>query len=383
MSFTWPLAFLLLLLGPLLLAAYWLQRRRKRKGAVRFSSVSLIRSAMPKRPSWKRHLPVALFLLGLSGLGVASARPQGSVKVPVGRTSIILALDVSGSMCATDVLPNRLTVAQAAAREFIKAQPSGTRIGIVAFAGFAELIVPPTTSKDDLLHAIDGLTTARGTTIGAAILKSLDAISAVNSDVAPVAADIGVDAGIDPGFGAVDGSADAVPVPDSVPAPSGGYIPDIVVVLTDGANTRGITPVEAAKQAVARRVRVYTIGFGTTNPTSMSCTAEQLGGRISDFGGFGGGGGGGAGFGGGGGGGGRSGRFLVADDPTLRSVAAMTGASFYKAEDADQLKGVFTKLPKDVQLQSRKVELSAAFVGLGALLAGLGMVLSMLWNRSP
>jgi Ca-activated chloride channel homolog len=377
MSFTWPLAFLLLLVVPLLLGAHWLMRRRKRKGAVRFSSVALIRSAMPKRPSWKRHLPVALFLLGLSGLGVASARPQGSVTVPVGRTSIILALDVSGSMCATDVLPNRLTVAQAAAREFIKAQPSGTRIGIVAFAGFAELIVPPTTAKNDLLHAIDGLTTARGTTIGSAILKSIDAISAVNPDVPPVAADIGNNIeSFDPRSFGADPATPEVVVPDSVPPPKDGYIPDIVVVLTDGANTRGITPVEAAKQAVSRRIRVYTIGFGTTNPTSMSCTADQLGGRVGDFGGFGGGGA-------GGGGGPRGGRFLVADDPTLRAVASMTGAAFYKAEDANQLKGVFAKLPKDVQLQRRKVELSAAFVGLGAVLAAVGMVLSMLWNRSP
>lgn len=388
MSFTWPLALLSLLVVPLLLAAYLWQRRRRRRAAVQFSSVALIRAAMPKSSSWRRHVPFALFSLALCSMGVASARPQASVKIPIARTSIILALDVSRSMCATDVAPNRLTVAQEAARAFVRSQPKGTRIGIVAFAGFAEVVVAPTTSKDDLISAIDGLTTARGTVIGAAILKSIDAISAVNPSVRP----IGVD---DPGAG-TGASADTVP-PDTVPAdsgpsdssgstkaspPPGGYVPDIVVVLTDGANTRGIEPVEAAKEAVSRKVRVYTIGFGTTNPTDMVCTSAQLGGAGFDSGiggGFGGGGFGGGGF--GGGGGGR--RFLVIDEPTLQKVADLTGGNFYKAEDADQLKGVFAKLPKDVQLQKRKAELTAGFTALGALLAALAMFLSLRWNRTP
>ena len=279
MSFTWPLALLSLLAVPALVGAYLLQRRRKRRVAVRYSSVALIRAAMPTRSRWRRLLPMVLFLAGIAGLGVASARPQASMKVPLGRTSIILALDVSRSMCATDVEPNRMAVAQDAARTFVKSQPSGTRIGIVAFAGFAELVVPPTTRKGDLLAAIDGLTTARGTVIGAAELKALDAIAAINPDVAPVGAEVGTGA-----------AADGSPTP-STGAPSGpgvkGYIPDIVVLLTDGANTRGIDPVEAAQQAVDRRVRIYTIGFGTMTPTQMVCTAAQLGSDAFDDGGFG------------------------------------------------------------------------------------------------
>src|SRR5215831_15012505 len=186
MSFATPLALLALLVVPLLLAAYVWQLRRKRKHAVRFSDVALVRAAVPKRSRWKRHIPVALFLASIAGLGVAAARPQMSVKVPLGRTSVILALDVSRSMCATDVQPNRLDVAQQAARSFVKDQVAGTRIGLVAFAGFAELIVPPTTDRQKLTDAIDNLTTARGTVIGAAELKAIDAIAAVNPDVAPV-----------------------------------------------------------------------------------------------------------------------------------------------------------------------------------------------------
>lgn len=380
MSLRWPLALLGFLVVPLLLASYVLQLRRRRRGAVVFSSVALIRAAMPKRSTWKRHVPAALFLLGLTSLGVASARPQVSAKVEVSRTSIILALDVSRSMCSTDVPPNRLAVAQEAARSFVEAQPKGTRIGVVAFAGFAMVLVEPTTEREELLTAIDGLTTARGTVIGSAILRSVDVIASINPEVAPVDTSIESGAGdsfpgFDPTTGEPIGAAPVLPV---APEPKEGYVSDIVVVLTDGTNTRGIAPIDAAKQAADRRVRVYTIGFGTTQPTEMVCSAEQLGGdALFEQPVF------------GSGGGFQSPpasairQFLVADEPTLRSVANLTGGTYYKAEDADQLKGVFNKLPKDVELQSRKVELSVGFLGAGALLALVAMFLSLRWNRTP
>ena len=377
MSFTWPLALLLLLAVPLLLGVYLLQLRRRRKQAVRYSSVALLRAAMPKRSAWRRHLPVGLFLGGLAGLGVAAARPQMAITVPFSRTSIILTLDVSRSMCATDVAPNRLTVAQEAARKFVTERADGTRIGLVVFAGFAELVVPPTTDRNALLRAIDNLTTARGTVIGAATLKALDAIAAVNPDVKPV--------------GTATGSASASGA--TTPAAAGSYVPDIVVLLTDGANTRGVDPIEAAEQAVERHVRVYTIGFGTTNPTSMVCTRQQLGGDAIGGDGFtgtpfgGGAGGGGAGGGGAGGagagGGGPARNFLVIDEPTLTKVAEMTGGKFYRAEDADQLRGVFASLPNQVVLQKRDREVSVAFAAVGIALAGAAMALSLLWNRYP
>jgi Ca-activated chloride channel homolog len=365
MTFSTPLALWLLLLVPILLAAYLLLMRRKRKNAVSFSNVALIRMALPKRANWKRHIPVALLLASIAGLSIASARPQMSVTVPLSRTSIILALDVSRSMCATDVEPNRLAVAQEAARNFVKEQVSGTRIGLVAFAGFAELVVPPTTNKDDLIGVIDKLTTARGTVIGAATLKAIDAIAAMNPDVAPVGSDVGTETG----------SSDT---PAPPPPGDGGYVPDIIVLLTDGANTRGIDPVEAAKEAAARRIRVYTIGFGTTNPTAMVCTQQQLGADVFNDGGFPGGGGGpppGV--------GGRDGRgFLVIDEPTLQAVADITGGAFYKAEDANQLRSVFNNLPRQVVLQHQKHEVTVIFAIAGALLAMAAFGLSLLWNRS-
>src|SRR5919199_3889357 len=165
MTFTWPFALLLVLAIPVVLGVYLLAMRRRRREAVSYSSVALLRSVLPPRSRWKRHLPVALLVSSLGVLAVASARPQLTRDVPTARTSIILALDVSRSMCATDVQPNRLAVAQQAARDFVADLPAGTRMGLVVFSGFAQLAVPPTTDHKALLAAIDGLTTARGTAI--------------------------------------------------------------------------------------------------------------------------------------------------------------------------------------------------------------------------
>jgi Ca-activated chloride channel homolog len=357
-SFAWPLALLLLLAVPLLLGAYLWQLRRRRGQAVRFSNVALVREALPRRSRWRRHVPVALFLAGLTGLAFATARPQMAVEVPLGRTSIILALDVSRSMCATDVQPNRLAVAQEAARTFVEEQVEGTRIGIVAFGGFAEVVLPPTTDKAALIEVIDTLTTARGTVIGAATLKSLDAIAAVNPEVAPV------------GVGRID-----VEDPEP-PEPGAGYVPDIVVLLTDGANTRGVDPVTAAQEAALRRVRIYTIGFGTRTPTEMVCLPDQIGAGAFSEGGF-------PGGGRTGGGGLGASQFLLIDEPTLRAVADITGGTFYRAEDADQLRNVFASLPREIELQTEDREVSVAFAIGGALLVLGAVGLSLLWNRSP
>jgi Ca-activated chloride channel family protein len=373
MTFYTPQSLLLLILVPLLLLAYLWQLRRKRKNAVRYSNVALIRQAIPRRSRWKRHVPVALFLASIGVLAIAAARPQISEEVPLSRTSIILTLDVSGSMCATDVQPNRLAAAQEAARNFVKDQVAGTRIGLIAFADFAQLLVPPTTNKSQLTDAINNLTTARGTVIGAATLQAIDAIASVNPNVAPVGSDVNPDTG-------PASPTDTSPNAATITPPKGPFVPDIIVLLTDGANTRGIDPVDAAKQAAQRHIRIYTIGFGTTNPTELACTREQLGAGALDENGFGGG------FippaaGGGGGPGIR--RFLTIDENTLKAVAATTGGQFYRAQDANQLRDVFTKLPSQIELQHQDHEISVLFAIIGGLLAALAVGLSLLWNRYP
>ena len=360
MTFEWPLFLVVLLAVPLVLGVYLLAMRRRRKQAVSYSSVALLRSVLPRRSRWRRHLPLGALLASLGMLGVASARPQMVEDVPTARTSIILALDVSRSMCATDVDPNRIVAAQRAARDFVTDLPSGTRLGLVVFSGYAQLAVPPTTDRKALTAAIDALTTGRGTAIGAAMLKSLDAIAEVNSEVKPV--------GDVTGTGVPGG-----PPPLAQKPGTAGFVSDIVVLLTDGANTRGITPLDAVSYAVDRRVRVYTIGFGTTRPTALSCSAQQLNGDTQRFGG--------GGFGGGGFGGGRS--PLLADDDTLRRVAEGTGGAAYKAEDAAQLRKVFAELPKDVTIQKRPREVTAPFVALGALLAAVAIGASIRWSAYP
>jgi Ca-activated chloride channel family protein len=347
MGFTWPLALLALLAVPAVAAVYVVQLRRRRRRAVRHSSVALIRAAAPPRSAWRRHAPVALVLAALAALGLAAARPHVAVDVPVSRSALILALDVSGSMCATDVDPNRLTAAQTAVRDFVSTQDSNTSIGLVLFSGFAQVAVAPTTDRAPLLAAIDAATTGRGTTIGAAILKSVDAIAEIDPDVAP---------------------ADPAAPPPAARAP-GTHAPEIVVLLTDGANTRGIGPVEAAGIAAQRGVRVYPIGFGTRAPTSLVCTAAQLGG--SDRG-----------VTGATPGGGRAG-YLVADEATLRRVADVTGGEYFAAADADRLQAVLDDLPRTVATQAREVELSAAFAGLAALLLLAGLGAAARWTAFP
>ncbi|GAA2157154.1 VWA domain-containing protein [Pedococcus bigeumensis] len=366
MSFALPYALLGLLAVPVLVAAYLWQLRRRRRTAVRFSNVALIRAVVPRQRMWRRHLPLALVLGSLALLGLAAGRPQVRAEVPISSSAVILAVDVSGSMCATDVDPNRLAAAQEAVRQFIDKQDDRTRIGLVVFSGFAQVAVAPTTNKDDLLKAVDGLTTGRGTTIGAAILKSIDAISEINPSVAPA----------DTGDGTGEGPDSQSPTPGSpaTPAPEKAKtVPEIVVLLTDGANTRGVTPEDAAVQAAARGVRVFPIGFGTTEPTQMVCTSDQLGGGLFD--------GPPGGFGGGLGPGGRN--FLVVDEQALQTVARTTGGEYFKASDADQLQGVLNDLPKHVDVQERDVEVSVAFAGLAALVLLLGLGLAGRWTAHP
>jgi Ca-activated chloride channel homolog len=374
MGFGWPLVLLSLLVLPLLLAIYVWRLRRRRRQAVRYSSVALIRAAAPRRSAWRRHAAFALVLGALGCLGLAAARPHVGMDVPVSESGMILALDVSGSMCATDVEPNRLTAAQAAVRDFVQTQEPSTRIGLVLFSGFAQVAVAPTTDREPLVRAIDAVTTGRGTTIGAAILKSIDAIAEINPDVAP--ADPGPASAPGSGGSGAAGSNGAGGGPGGAgagpPAPRapGTFAPEIIVLLTDGRNTRGITPTEAAAVAADRGVRVYPIGFGTREPTSMVCTAAQLGGRGLD------------GIGGGrGSGGGRN--FLIADEETLQAVADTTGGEYFAASNAEGLQGVLKDLPRTVQTQHREIEVSVWLAGLAALLLLGSMWAAARWTAFP
>ena len=363
MNFLWPWLLLLFLIIPFFVGFYLWILRRRRRFAIRYSTLALIREALPKHNRWRQHLPFVLFLLGLALLTTAFARPVVEVEVPLSQTTIVLALDVSRSMCATDVEPNRLTVAQDAALAFIEDQAGETKIGIVAFARFAEIIVSPTNDRELLQNAIRNLTTSFGTAIGSATLKSIDAIAEINAEVTPSGRKLGGEDNVND-------------------LNVGGYLPDIIVLLTDGANTSGTFPIDAAQEAAERKVRVFTIGFGSTEFSEMVCTQEQLGSDVFG-GGFGGGSGSSFGGFGGGFGGGRDGfrRYLFLDEPTLKAVADKTGGSYFRAENSDQLLDIFLNLPNRITLQTEKLEVSVIFSAFGALLLTGALSLSLLWNR--
>ena len=357
MGVLWPTFLVLLAAMPLIVLAYVLVLRRRRRFAVHYSSLSLITRAMPGGIRWRRHLPFVLALLAIGLLILALSRPYANVSVASSRTTVILALDVSLSMCADDIDPNRLTVAQEAAIRFIEGQEADTRVGIVAFAGFAQLIVPPTTDRDALTEAVANLTTARRTAVGSAIVRSLEALSEVNPAIASVSV-------------SVPARSEAEPIPEE------SLQPDVVVLLTDGANTRGVRPLDAARAARDRGVQVYTIGFGTASPAVLRCTPEQLGGEDLPFqlrpGGF------------GGRGGGRiGGNFLSLDERTLSRVAEITEAEYYLAGSADELFEVFSEIP--VQIEKKKVlmEVSAVLTAISAVLALVAGALGLRWSPLP
>ena len=369
MSIEAPHMLLVLLAAVALLAAYMWRLRRRSRRAVRYSNVALVRVAVGRQRLWRRHVPIALVLASLGLLGVASSRPQVRADVPVASVAVILALDVSGSMCATDVSPNRLFAAQEAVRQFIRSQDDQTRIGLVLFSGFAQLAVAPTNDRAQLLQAVDGLTTGRGTMIGAAILKSVDAIAEIDPNVAPSDTSSG-------GTGSGEGAPGGAPTgPSGPPATKPSTAPEIIVLLTDGANTRGVSPQAAATQAAARGIRVYPIGFGTSTPTQMVCTRNQLGGLVDGFGR--------GGFGAGGfrGADGRS--YLRVDEDALRAVATTTGGEYFKATDAEQLNTVLADLPKHVTVQQQDIEISAGFAALATALLLAGLWLSLRWSTFP
>jgi Ca-activated chloride channel homolog len=353
MSFQWAGSLFLLVLIPLFVVFYvWLLRRR-RKYTVRFSSLALVREAASHQSRWRRHLPFAVFLLALTSLVFAMARPTATVSVPSNKATVIMAIDVSRSMCSNDIKPNRLEAAKSAAKDFIHAKVKGRQIGIVAFAGFAELIQPSTDNTRLLDSAVDSLAPARRTAIGSAILRSIDAIAEVDQRVKP--SDISEAAS----------SAPPAPIPNTG---NEKFVPHIIILLTDGSSNAGPFPLTAAEQAVERGIRVYTIGFGTNSENSVMDCGAQFQESPFDGGGFG--------FGFGQGGGFRR----EIDDVTLRQIADLTGGEYHAASSANELESVFQNLPTYVVTTRQTTEITAFFTAAAALLGILALVLAFMWH---
>jgi len=345
MNFLWPEMLWLGLLLPLLLATYVWLLRRKAKVAVRYAALGMVKEAMGVGAKVRRHVPPALFFIALALLILSMARPTATVLLPTQKQTIILALDASGSMRAKDVEPSRLEASQVAAKQFIAEASPKTRIGLVVFAGTAQLVTPPTEDRESLLAAIDRMQLQRATATGSALIVSL----------ATLFPDAGFDVstavlGRDSRGQSIDRKAEAKKKEAFKPVEPGSYSSAVIIMMTDGQRTTGPDPIEIAKLAAERGVRVYTVGFGTTK------------GEIIGFEGW---------------------SFRVRlDEDTLKQVALMTRGEYFYAGTAADLKKVYQALNSKLSLEKRETEVTAlasAAAGLFTLLAGF---LSLLWfNR--
>ncbi len=351
MRFIWPSLLWSLLLVPVILVAYVGIQRRRRRYALRYSSLLVLKTTMTPSHRLRRHIPPALFLLGLTAMLFSLARPQTVVIAPLDARTVILTIDVSGSMRTRDIEPSRIEAAKAAALKFVKDQKPSTRIGVVAFSGTASIVQAPTTDHDAVSAAIDRLYLERSTAIGSGILASLNAIfgntftDTFGGEIAP-----------------------ASPGAIVTPVPKGTYVPSTIILLTDGANVQGPSPIEAAQKAAELGVRIFTIGVGNPNGSSAPSSGGPSGGVSGsppNNGRF---------FGG---------RFEV-DETTLRNIAEITDGEYFLATDANALTEVYQKLNTEIVFASQKTEVTSYFTAVGAFLSLMATVLSILWfNRLP
>ena len=322
MSFAFPLALAGLVVVPLLLAVYLVVQRRRAKYALRFTNLPLLANVVDRSPRWRRHVPPAVVLLSLAALILAMARPQMAVAVPRKEGTVILAIDRSGSMLATDVSPSRMAAARAAATTFVKGLPEGFKVGLVSFSDQADVVLPPTRDHDRAVEALTTLQADNGTALGDAITRSVD-------------------------LGLTTRTSDA--------APKG--TPLIVLLLSDGANTTGDTePLAAADIAAQDKVPVYTVALGTDAGT-ITLTSQD----------------------------GVERTYRVPPDPsTLSAVAERTGGKFFAAPDAKSLQSVYSRIGSQVGTETEQRELTAAVTAAGAVLLLIGSALSLAWfNRLP
>jgi len=332
MQFQWPMMLWLLLLIPVLVLLYVLAQRRRSRYALRYASLSLVKEALGRGPGWRRHAPPAIFLLGLALMLMALARPASVVTLPAQEGTPILTMDVSGSMRAEDLKPNRLEAAKSAARAFVERQPTGVRIGVVSFSDNAFLVQAPTAEKEQVIAAINRLAFQRGTAIGSGLLTSLDAIFE--------AADIESSATL----------SSTLPTP--TPVPKGVYEPAIIVLLSDGESNRGPRPLEIVERVAARGVRVYTVGVGSVEGTVLHF-------------------------------GGRSMRVRL-DEVTLKRLSEATDGDYFNAATEQDLHTIYQDLSTQLVFRKQHTEITALFTGIAAAILLAAAALSLLWfNRLP
>jgi Ca-activated chloride channel family protein len=367
-TFTWPGMLWLLLLVPAAAGAYVWMLRRRRAAAARWANLAMVREAMGGKSTWRRHVPPALLLASLALMLTAAARPNAVLTLASRRATIMLAMDVSGSMRAKDVDPDRISAAQVAAKTFIKGEPRNVRIGIVAFAGTAFLVQSPTNNREDLNAAIDRFELQRATAVGSGILVSLQSLFPDEDiDLPGFRGGFGGRGGYGStfgggygggygGYGGYGGGQDRSPLeskspqgkkPPPAPVPPGSNAADLIIVMTDGQTNAGADPIEAARMAANHGVRVFTVGFGSPD------------GDVVGFGG----------------------RFMRAqlDEEALKQIADMTKGQYFRATSSTELKKIYQGLNTQLIKETKETEITAFFSIAAAVLALAGAGLSMLW----
>ena len=352
MTFLWPEMLPLLLAVPALVAAYFLLLRRRKKSALRYASLSLMKEAIGPGQRLRRHIPPLLFLLSVITIFVAIARPTAVITLPSQQQTIVLAIDVSLSMGAKDVDPNRLTAAQAAAKAFVEESSPETRIGIVAFGATASLVQPPTQNREDLVAAIQRFQLQRGTATGSALYVA----------IATLFPDAGIDLESLVFKGGLSRNATPASRPEAKtkaktenketkPIAPGSYTSGVIILLSDGRRTTGPDPLDAAKIAADHGVRVFTVGFGTKEGAQIGFEGWSV--------------------------------YVRLDEETLKAIADVTRGEYFHAGTAADLRKVYESLNARLVLEKKDTEITFLFSAAAAVLLFASLLLSLLWfNRS-
>ncbi len=345
MHFLWSNLLWLLLIVPMVIAAYVYALGRRKKMALRYASLMLVRDAIAPGQWLRRHLPALLLLLALVCALLGVARPTAVFTLPAEHQTIVLAMDVSRSMRATDMEPTRLGAAQNAVKAFIKDLPPNVRVGIVTFAATAAIVQTPTQNPEDLIAAVDRFQLQRRTATGTGLLMALSLLLP--------------DAGIDIEAEVFDSDfsrrSGGVPLEaarkserkDFEPVPPGSYTAGAIVLLSDGRRTTGPDPLMAAKMAAERGVRVHTVGFGTKEGGPVEFDDEII--------------------------------YMRFDEEALKAMAGITEGEYFHAGSAADLRKVYKNLTSKFALERRETELSAFFGATAALFALVAAALSLLW----
>ena len=336
MSFIWPTMLVLLFLIPLFGVLYIMLQQRRRRLAASYGSLGLVAGATGRGPGIRRHIPPALFLVGLTILAIALARPQAAVSLPKVEGTVILVFDVSGSMAADDLKPTRMEAAKAVARDFVERQPPSVQLGVVAFSDGGLSVQAPTNDQEAVLASIDRLTPQRGTSLGQGILAALNTIAVDDAGQTP-----DLDSSLTPG-----------PTTTPTPVPEGAYESAVIVLLTDGENTDAPDPLEAAQAAADRGVRIYTVGIGSAAGATLQINGFTVHTQL--------------------------------DESMLKKISDIAEGAYYSAENEEDLRSIYENLVPQLVIKPQKTEVTSIFAGVSILVLLMGGTFSLLWfSRLP